>query len=73
MFMSKNGIILNATGESNEGYCRICDDVTADGVDSEVVDSECPDCNNHALMGVYMALVRGHIKIYESEYLEDED
>ena len=74
MLISRTGVKLNMEGELKDGYCRVCDDITETGIDEDAVDLTCPECRNNSLMSITIALIRGHVSVYEDSDLDvDED
>ncbi len=45
------------------GYCTECDAVTDEGVEPDAEEYQCPECEEHTVMGVETAFVCGHIEI----------
>jgi len=51
--------------ENYEGYCRTCDDFTADMVEPDAHGRKCPICNELSVIGAENAMLSGHIEFEE--------
>jgi Zn finger protein HypA/HybF involved in hydrogenase expression len=61
-----------AAQEDDAGWCTICEEFTADGVEPDAMGYRCPVCGNFdSVMGAEQALISGEISFKEEEVDED--
>lgn len=49
--------------DNYEGYCTSCDLLTRDSTEPDAENYNCPECEEHTVMGVDNALMMGLIEI----------